>query len=68
MTVSPVSITDVPPATWNEEELANLKAEYPELRGTLNDAISKYNPAPGRLLQMELFPLNRPLNRWISPH
>jgi len=48
MTVSAVSITDVPPATWNEDELASLKAEYPELRGTLNDAVSKYNPAPGR--------------------
>ena len=42
-----VSITDAPPTTWDEQELSKMKAEYPELRGTLNDAVSKYNPTPG---------------------
>ncbi len=52
MTASAVSITDVPPATWNEDELASLRAEYPELRGTLNAAVSKYNTAPGRQITL----------------
>lgn len=42
-----VSITDTPVATWDEQDLAQLKANYPELQGTLNDAMSKYNPTPG---------------------
>ena len=42
-----VSITDSPAAKWSEDELAKLKADYPELRGSLNDAVSKYNPTPG---------------------
>jgi hypothetical protein len=55
MTVSTVNITDGP-AAWNEDELASFKAEYPELRGTLNDAVSKYNPAPGRLRETCFLP------------
>jgi hypothetical protein len=43
------AITDSPPTTWGEEELAQLKADYPELRGSLNDAVTKYNPTPGKL-------------------
>jgi hypothetical protein len=63
MTVSVVSITDVPPATWNEDDLASLKAEYPELRGTLNEAVSKYNPTPGRRIQNNLCLVNTPLKQ-----
>jgi hypothetical protein len=43
-----VSITEAPPATWNDEEIAAFRAEYPELQGTLTDAVSKYNPTPGK--------------------
>lgn len=43
-----VNITDAPPTLWSEEELSRLKADYPEIKGTLNDAVSKYNPTPGK--------------------
>ena len=42
-----MSITDDPATTWNEDEIVNLKANYPDLQGTLNDAVTKYNPTPG---------------------
>lgn len=44
-----VNITDAPLTLWSEEELSRLKADYPDIKGTLNDAISKYNPTPGKL-------------------
>jgi hypothetical protein len=43
-----VNITDAPLTLWSEEELSRLKADYPDIKGTLNDAISKYNPTPGK--------------------
>lgn len=42
-----VSITDAPPAAWGVEEISQLKAEYPELLNTQDDAHTKYNPTPG---------------------
>lgn len=42
-----MAITDAPPAAWGDEEINSLKAEYPELMGSQNDAVSKYNPTPG---------------------
>lgn len=36
------------PTTWNEDEIASLKADYADLRGTLTEALSKYNPTPGQ--------------------
>jgi hypothetical protein len=41
------AITDTPPATWGEEELAKLRADYAELRSGNSDALTKYNPTPG---------------------
>ena len=41
------AITDVPQATWGEDELAQLKGDYAELRGTLTEAVTKFNPTPG---------------------
>lgn len=40
-------ITDAPPTTWSEDEITQLKADYPELQGSLGDAVTKYNPTPG---------------------
>jgi hypothetical protein len=39
-------ITDAPPAAWGANEIQSLKADYPELEGSM-DAVSKYNPTPG---------------------
>ena len=39
------------PTTWNVKELASLTAAYPDIKGTLDDAVSKYNPTPGTLLK-----------------
>jgi hypothetical protein len=40
-------ITEAPPASWDEEELRQLKASY-SLYG-FNEPASKYNPKPGSL-------------------
>lgn len=42
------SITEAPPAHWDEEELRQLRADYPELAATSGDAVTKYNPTPGK--------------------
>lgn len=42
------AITDAPPAVWGKEEIGSLKSDYSELRGTLNEAVTKYNPTPGK--------------------
>lgn len=39
-------ITESPPAVWDEEELARLKANYNTQYG-FGEAASKYNPKPG---------------------
>lgn len=51
---TPSAITDAPPAVWNEDELAKFKADYSELRGTMNDAYTKYNPTPGKYSAFQL--------------
>ena len=47
MSLPLAAITDSLPASWDEEELAKLKADYPEMRGVYGDTSSKYNPHPG---------------------
>lgn len=41
-------ITEAPPAHWDEEELRQLSADYPELTASSGDAVTKYNPTPGK--------------------
>jgi hypothetical protein len=39
------------PTTWDEAELSGLRGEYPDLATLTTDAVTKFNPTPGALLQ-----------------
>lgn len=41
------AIMDIQPAHWTEEELQDLKADYPDVHGAYDTNPSKYNPRPG---------------------
>jgi len=34
--------------TWKQEEISSLRADYDELAHTKGDAVTKYNPTPGK--------------------
>eukprot|EP00216_Chloropicon_sp_CCMP2111_P005735 CAMPEP_0198238698 /NCGR_PEP_ID=MMETSP1446-20131203/4300_1 /TAXON_ID=1461542 ORGANISM="Unidentified sp, Strain CCMP2111" /NCGR_SAMPLE_ID=MMETSP1446 /ASSEMBLY_ACC=CAM_ASM_001112 /LENGTH=42 /DNA_ID= /DNA_START= /DNA_END= /DNA_ORIENTATION= len=36
-----------PAATWSEEEISGLRAQYDDVKELKNDAVTKYNPTPG---------------------
>ena len=34
--------------TWKQEDISSLRADYDELAHTKGDAVTKYNPTPGK--------------------